>query len=199
MVLSDGTILNEIEQGHIKVSPFDKKLVQPASIDLRLGKDFMTWIAGAGNPIIDPSGMSADASVNYERVVCSKQRPFFYLYPSQFVLGTTLERVSIPTDLLGKLEGKSSLGRIGLLVHITAGYIDPGFEGQITLELLNVTNRPIKLTPGMRIAQLSFEKLDAPAQHPYGDPVLNSHYQRQSGATPAIFDALLRETMSGGE
>lgn len=197
MVLSDGSIEKAIEDGKIVIDPFDRKLLQPASVDLRLGPDFMTWLAGAGNPIIDPTGMSADASVNYERVVCSQTRPFFYLYPNQFVLGTTLERVKLPDDIIAKLEGKSSLGRIGLLVHITAGYIDPGFEGQITLELLNVTNRPIKLTPGMRIAQLSFEMLDAPCKRPYGSPELGSHYQRQRGATPAVFTML--ENIAKGE
>ena len=190
MVLSDGSIIKEIEAGRLGIDPFDKKLVQPAGIDLRLGKDFMTWIAGAGIPCIDPSGMSIDYSVNYERVVCSKQRPAFYLYPSQFVLGATFETISMPSDLLGRLEGRSSLGRIGLLVNLNSRFVDPGFEGRITLELYNITNRPIRLLPGMRIAQLSIERLDVPAIHPYGSPDLGSHYQRQSGATPPVFDML---------
>lgn len=186
-VLCDKSIRERIESKSIVVEPFLPKMVQPASIDLRLGTDFLTYLPGATEPVIQPVGMSADNSINYERVIVDKSRPFFYLYPDQFVLGTTYETVEIPDDLLGRLEGKSSLGRIGLLIHITAGYIDPGFKGQITLELLNVTNRPIKLVPGMPIGQLSFETLDQPCEHPYGSEVLGSHYQGQVGATAADF------------
>lgn len=190
MILSDGTIRELIEEGDLSIDPFDASLVQPASIDVRLGDNFMTCLPGASNPVIETVGQSADNFLNYQKVTCTKQRPFFYLYPQQFVLGTTLERVGIPDDIIARLDGKSSLGRIGLMVHITAGYIDPGFIGCITLELLNVTNRPIKLIPGMKIGQLAFETLDKPAQRPYGTPSLGSHYQNQSQATPADFRKL---------
>lgn len=188
MVLSDSTIRRRIKDGSITISPFDDRLIQPASIDLRLGKDFTTYAPKSGRPIIDPSGSYSSVEDDYERIVCDDNHPFFYLYPSRFVLGTTYETVKIPDDILARLEGKSSLGRIGLLVHITAGYIDPGFEGEITLELLNVTDKPIKLEPGMRIGQLSFELLDEPAARPYGSSGLGSHYQSQHGATPARFE-----------
>lgn len=187
-VLCDKSIKERIESDNIVIEPYDPKLVQPASIDLRLGKSFMTYLPGASNPVIEPVGMSIDNAINWQPVIKTKEDPFFYLYPNQFVLGTTFEKVKIPNDLLARLEGKSSLGRIGLLVHITAGYIDPGFEGEITLELLNVTNRPIKLVPGMAIGQLSFETLDQPCELPYGHAQLGSHYQGQSGATPADFN-----------
>lgn len=187
MVLSDYTIREEIEQGRLVIDPFDDKLVQPAGYDVRLGKEFLTYLSGAQNPIVEPLSMNADNAVHYERVVCDKTHPFFYLYPNGFALGTLLENLVIPNDIMAHLDGKSSLGRIGLMTRISSSNIAPGFEGKLTLELFNVTNRPIKLVPGMPIGQLYFERLDRPAQFPYGTDGRGHHYSGQQGAAPGDF------------
>lgn len=162
MQLSDREIVYSIGTGHIGVDPYDEDLVQPASLDVRLGDGFR--------------------ALNSRGATSGSLR----LEPHAFWLGCTLESFKIPDDLAVRVEGKSTWGRRGLMVHLTAGFIDPGFQGQITLEMFNVSDQPIKLLPGMRIAQLSFHKLSSPAQRPYGSPGLGSRYQGQTGPTPAV-------------
>lgn len=178
MVLSDHDIKIEIEKGRIVLDPFSAELIQPASIDVRLGNDFRVF-RNSDHVAIDPELHQPDLT---EQIIVS-DGDAFVLHPGQFVLGTTLERICVPDDVLGKLEGKSSLGRLGLMIHSTAGYIDPGWNGQITLELSNVANLPILLRPGMRIGQISFERMSSSVDVPYGAPGLGSHYQGQVGAT----------------
>ena len=178
MVLSDRDIRAELERGRVVLDPFDARLVQPASVDVRLGGDVRVF-RNSTHVAIDPEKHQPDLT---ERVVVGDGGTFV-LHPGQFALGTTLERIAVPDDLLAKLEGKSSLGRLGLMIHSTAGYIDPGWDGQVTLELSNVATLPILLRPGMRIGQISFERMSSPVEVPYGSPGLGSHYQGQRGAT----------------
>ncbi|WP_270849439.1 dCTP deaminase [Candidatus Collinsella stercoripullorum] len=178
MVLSDHDIKIELASGRIMLEPFDEHLIQPASIDVRLGRDFRVF-RNSSHVFIDPQTHQPDLT---EQIVVGADDAFV-LHPGQFALGTTLERIAVPDDVLGKLEGKSSLGRLGLMIHSTAGYIDPGWDGQITLELSNVASLPILLRPGMRIGQISFERMSSPVDLPYGSPELGSHYQGQTGAT----------------
>jgi dCTP deaminase len=170
----------EIANGRIKLEPFDDKDVQPASIDLHLGNDFRVF-RNARYPFIDPTAHQPELT---ELMSATSSDPFV-LHPGEFVLASTLECVTIPDDILGRLEGKSTLGRIGLLIHSTAGFVDPGWTGNLTLELSNVANLPILLTPGMKIGQISFERMSTSVDKPYGDPTLGSHYQGQSGPTPS--------------
>ncbi len=179
MVLSDRTISDEIALGRIIIKPFDPADIQPASVDIHLGDSFRVF-RNAHTPFIDPSDCPQDLT---ELVVATKAEPFI-LHPGEFALGTTLECVTLPSDILGRLEGKSTLGRIGLLIHSTAGYVDPGWTGYLTLELSNVANLPILLTPGMKIGQISFDRMSTPVERPYGHPELGSHYQGQVGPTP---------------
>ena len=153
MVLSDHDIKIELASGRIVLEPFDEHLIQPASIDVRLGRDFRVF-RNSSHVFIDPQTHQPDLT---EQIVVGADDAFV-LHPGQFALGTTLERIAVPDDVLGKLEGKSSLGRLGLMIHSTAGYIDPGWDGQITLELSNVASLPILLRPGMRIGQISCDK-----------------------------------------
>lgn len=190
MILSDFTIREEYEQGRLLIEPFDDKLVQPAGYDIRLGKEFLVYLSGATNPIVEPMTMNADNAVHYERIVCNKDRPYFHLYPNGFVLGTTLEKFSIPNDMVGFIDGKSSLGRIGLMINISSRNIAPGFEGALTIEMLNVTNRPIKLIPGMPIAQMYFIRTDRPVEFPYGTEGLGHHYNGQDSVSPSDFRRL---------
>lgn len=178
MVLSDHDIKIELAAGRIVLDPLDEHLIQPASIDVRLGNDFRVF-RNSTHVAIDPQVHQPDLT---EQIVVADDDAFV-LHPGQFALGTTLELISVPDDILGKLEGKSSLGRLGLMIHSTAGYIDPGWTGQITLEFSNVANLPILLRPGMRIGQISFERMSSPVDIPYGSPELGSHYQGQVGAT----------------
>ena len=180
MVLSDHDIKIEMAEGRIVIDPTEPKFVQPASVDVRLGADFRVF-RNSTHVAIDPATHQPDLT---EQIVV-EDGDAFVLHPGQFALGTTLERIAVPNDILGKLEGKSSLGRLGLMIHSTAGYIDPGWDGQITLELSNVANLPILLRPGMRIGQISFERMSSPVDVPYGSPELGSHYQGQVGATAA--------------
>ena len=180
MVLSDRDIKAELEAGRIVVDPLDVKDVQPASVDVRLGSDFRIF-RNSSHTFIDPRNEQQGLA---ETIVIPEGEAFV-LHPGQFALGTTLERVALPDDVLGKLEGKSTLGRLGLMIHSTAGYVDPGWDGQLTLELSNVATLPIKLWPGMRIGQLSFERMSSPVERPYGSAGLGSHYQGQRGATPS--------------
>lgn len=177
MILSDGTIRRLLGEGRLILDPLEPQQVQPASVDVRLGDEFLVF-RNHTCEVIDPFDKPADLM---ESVTVSDGGAFI-LHPGEFVLGTTLEQIGLPDDIVARVEGKSSLGRLGLLIHATAGFVDPGWKrGQITLELSNVATLPIKLWPGMKIGQLSFHMLDAPAERPYGHPELNSKYVGQSG------------------
>lgn len=180
MVLSDRTIAIEVASGRIVVDPLDPDDIQPSSIDLHLGAEFRVF-RNSRYPYIDPSREQPDLT---ERVVATPGEPFV-LHPGEFALGVTEEHIGLPDDIVARLEGKSTLGRLGLMIHSTAGYIDPGWRGRITLELSNVANLPILLTPGMKIGQVSFTRMTTPVDRPYGHAELGSRYQDQSGATPA--------------
>jgi dCTP deaminase len=181
-VLSDGTIRRLVDEGRIKIEPWDEELVQPASVDVRLGNSFRVFHNHKVTAIDlrePPSGLT-------EQVHVADDEPFV-IHPGEFCLGRTLERVELPDDIVSRLEGKSSLGRLGLIVHATAGFLDPGWRGTLTLELNNLTRVPIRLYAGLPIAQLSFMALDAPAQRPYGHEELGSHYQGQVEATESRY------------
>ena len=180
MLLSDRDILAEIEAKKIVLEPYDESLLQPSSIDFRLDRYFRVF-ENHRYPHIDPA---ADQSDLTREVEPAGEEPFI-LHPGEFVLGSTLEVVTLPDDLAARVEGKSSLGRLGLLTHATAGFVDPGFSGHVTLELANVATLPIKLYPGMKIGQLCFFRLSSPAQHPYGSEKYGSRYQGQRGPTPS--------------
>jgi dCTP deaminase len=182
-VLSDGTILRLVQDGRIRVDPWDPKLVQPASVDLRLGDSFRVF----HNHKVTAIDLRDPPSNLTEEVVVPDGEAFV-IHPGEFCLGRTLEFVQIPDDIVARIEGKSSLGRLGLIVHATAGFCDPGFEGTLTLELNNLTRVPIRLYPGLPIAQLSFMTLDRPALRPYGSPGLGSHYQGQRAATESRYE-----------
>lgn len=177
MILSDGTIRRLLAEGRLVLDPIEDVQIQPASVDVRLGDTFLVFRNHTAE-VIDPFDRQ---STLMEEVKVSDGESFV-LHPGEFVLGTTVEAIGLPDDLVARVEGKSSLGRLGLLIHATAGFVDPGWtRGQITLELSNVATLPIKLRPGMRVGQLSFHTLDAPAQRPYGHPELNSKYVGQRG------------------
>ena len=178
MVLSDRTIKLEMAAGRIIVEPCDPKDIQPSSVDLHLGDDFQVF-RNSRYPYIDPGREQPGLM---ERVSASHEEPFV-LHPGEFALGTTIERIALPDNVVGRLEGKSSLGRLGLLIHSTAGYVDPGWDGRLTLELSNAANLPILLTPGMKIGQVSFSQMTTPVDRPYGHPGLGSRYQGQHEAT----------------
>jgi len=180
MLLSDGGIRKEIDQGRVSVDPYDPGMVQPSSIDVRLDRFFRVF-ENHRYPYIDPSIERAELT----RMVESAPDESFILHPGEFVLASTYEVITLPDDIAGRLEGKSSLGRLGLLTHSTAGFIDPGFSGHVTLELSNVATLPIKLWPGMKIGQLCLFRLESPAEHPYGSQVYGSRYQGQRGPTPS--------------
>jgi dCTP deaminase len=180
MVLSDRTIREGISAGRIVIDPIDFDDIQPSSVDLHLGDDFQVF-RNSRYPYIDPGREQVGLT---ERVTASTEEPFV-LHPGEFALGTTVEHIGLSDDLVGRLEGKSSLGRLGLLIHSTAGYVDPGWEGTLTLELSNVANLPIVLTPGMKIGQISFSQMTTPVDRPYGHPELGSRYQGQVAATPS--------------
>jgi len=178
VLLSDGDIRKELESGRVGLEPLDLSMVQPSSIDVRLDRFFRLF----GNhkyQHIDPSLDQPDLT----RLVEVEAHEPFVLHPGEFVLGATYEVVSLPDDVAARLEGKSSLGRLGLLTHSTAGFIDPGFSGHVTLELSNVATLPITLWPGMKIGQLCFFRLSSPAEHPYGSQKYGSRYQGQRGPT----------------
>lgn len=179
MLLSDGSILRRIRQGQLVIDPFDPQLVQPSSVDMRLSDQFMRF-----RPLGEPIDPSQDQSHRYERESVPANQGFT-LAPGEFALASTVERVVLPGDLAARLEGKSSLGRIGLAVHVTAGFIDPGFRGQITLELVNHAPDPMLLWPGMKIGQLCVFQLDQRAVNAYGSGNLGSHYQGQAGPQPS--------------
>jgi dCTP deaminase len=181
VLLSDRDILTEIDRGRVALNPWDPAMVQPSSIDVRLDRFFRVF-ENHRYPHIDPSEDQAD--LTREVVVEGDDDPFI-LHPGEFALGSTYEVVSLPDDIAARVEGKSSLGRLGLLTHATAGFIDPGFTGHVTLELANVATLPIKLWPGMKIGQLCFFRLSSAAEHPYGSEKYGSRYQGQRGPTPS--------------
>ncbi|MBA2428788.1 MAG: dCTP deaminase [Thermoleophilaceae bacterium] len=182
MVLSDRTIRTEIEAGRIAIEPFDPGLVQPSSVDVRVDRRFRVF-HNARYPYID---VRAPMDGLTELVEMEGDEPFI-LHPGEFVLGQTLERVTLPDDLVARLEGKSSLGRLGLLIHSTAGFVDAGFSGNLTLELSNVANLPITLYHGMPIGQISFMRMDGPVENPYGSRASGSKYQGQAEPTASRF------------
>lgn len=178
MLLSDRDIRAEIASGRVGCEPFTESMIQPSSVDVRLDKFFRVF-ENHKYSVIDPSIEQAELT---REVVAEGSEPFI-LHPGEFVLASTYEVITLPDDIAGRLEGKSSLGRLGLLTHSTAGFIDPGFSGHITLELSNVANLPVKLFPGMKIGQLCLIKLSSPAEHPYGSEKYGSRYQGQRGPT----------------
>jgi dCTP deaminase len=182
-VLSDGTIRRLVAEGHVRIDPWDDTMVQPASIDLRLGTSFRVF----HNHRITAIDL-ADPPRNLTEHVEVRDDESFVIHPGEFVLGRTQEHVELPDDIVARIEGKSSLGRLGLIVHATAGFVDPGFKGTLTLEITNLTRVPIILWPGKPIAQLSFMALDQPAERPYGHPDLGSHYHGQTDATESRYE-----------
>lgn len=182
MVLSDRTIRREIEAGNILIDPLGEGAIQPASVDLRLGDQFRVF-RNSAVPFIDVKLEYPDLT---DLVTIEGDRPFI-LHPGEFALAVTHERVRLPDDIVGRLEGKSSLGRLGLLIHSTAGYVDPGWDGALTLELSNVANVPITLYHTMKVSQISFLRLSEPAENPYGSGALQSKYQHQTGPTPSRY------------
>jgi dCTP deaminase len=182
VVLSDRTIRQEIEAGRIVIDPFEASNVQPSSVDVRVDRQFRVF-HNARYPFIDVRQPMDDLT---ELVEVSGDEPFI-LHPGEFVLGQTLERVTLPDDLVARLEGKSSLGRLGLLIHSTAGFVDSGFSGNLTLELSNVANLPITIYHGMPIGQISFMRMDGPVERPYGTGEAGSKYQGQAEPTPSRF------------
>ncbi|MDQ3954649.1 MAG: dCTP deaminase [Actinomycetota bacterium] len=182
MILSDRDIRKAIEEGRIGLDPFDPADIQPSSVDLHVDRYFRTF-HNARYPYIDVKKPMDGLT---ELVDVKEDEPFI-LHPGEFVLGSTLEYVRLGHDLVARLEGKSSLGRLGLLIHSTAGYVDPGFEGHLTLELSNVANLPITIYPGMKIGQISFFQLTSEAEHPYGTKKVGSKYQGQRGPTPSRY------------
>ena len=180
MLLSDRDIRAEIDKGRVVIDPYEPSMVQPSSIDIRLDRYFRVF-ENHRYPHIDPAVEQADLT----RLVEPEGDDPFVLHPGEFVLASTYEAITLPDDLASRLEGKSSLGRLGLLTHSTAGFIDPGFSGHVTLELSNVATLPIKLYPGMKIGQLCLFQLTSPAEHPYGSQQYGSRYQGQRGPTPS--------------
>lgn len=180
MLLSDRDLKAALASGRMGLAPYDEEMVQPSSVDVRLDRYFRVF-ANHRYTHIDPKVEQDDLT---ELLEPEGDEPFV-LHPGEFVLGSTLEVITLGDDLAARLEGKSSLGRLGLLTHSTAGFIDPGFSGHVTLELSNVANLPIKLYPGMKIGQICVLALSSPAEHPYGSSIYGSRYQDQRGPTPS--------------
>lgn len=178
MLLSDRDIRAQLDAGRVRLEPYDPAMVQPSSIDIRLDRYFRLF-DNHKYPFIDPAAEQPELT----RMVETDPDEPFVLHPGEFVLGSSYELVSLPDDIAARVEGKSSLGRLGLLTHATAGFVDPGFVGHVTLELSNVATLPIKLWPGMKIGQLCFFQLSSPAEFPYGSTAYGSHYQGQRGPT----------------
>jgi dCTP deaminase len=180
VLLSDKDIRAEIAAERVVLDPWDPQMVQPSSIDVRLDR-FFRLFDNHKYPFIDP----AEDQPELTHLVETESGHPFILHPGEFVLASTYEQITLPDDIAARLEGKSSLGRLGLLTHSTAGFVDPGFSGHVTLELSNVATLPIKLWPGMKIGQLCLFRCSSPAEHPYGSPVYGSRYQDQRGPTPS--------------
>jgi dCTP deaminase len=185
VILSDRTIREDLASGRIVLEPFDEQLIQPSSVDVRLDRYFRVFLNHT-MAVIDVRQNLEELTRLVEIPESDPDRAFI-LHPGEFVLGSTLERVALPDDTVARIEGKSSLGRLGLLIHSTAGFIDPGFDGHITLELSNVASLPITLYPGMKIGQISFLRMTTPADVPYGSGALGSKYQGQRGPTPSRY------------
>ena len=183
MILSDRTLREQLDAGRIVVEPLDESLIQPSSIDVRISNLFRVFRNHTA-AVID---VKQDLTGLTELIEIDDPDQAFMLHPGEFVLGSTLERVGMPDDLVGRVEGKSSLGRLGLMIHSTAGFIDAGFDGHITLELANVASLPITLYPGMKIGQISFMEMTTPADRPYGQGAAGSKYQGQRGPTPSRY------------
>jgi dCTP deaminase len=181
VLLSDRDIRAQLEAGRVLLDPLDVEMIQPSSVDVRIDRYFRLF-DNHKYPFIDP----AEAQPELTRLVEVEPDEAFILHPGEFVLASTYEVVTLPDDVAARLEGKSSLGRLGLLTHSTAGFIDPGFSGHVTLELSNVATLPIKLWPGMKIGQLCFFQLSSPAEHPYGSAGYGSRYQGQRGPTASL-------------
>jgi dCTP deaminase len=196
-VLSDRDIRAALQAGRVRIDPYDATCLQPSSVDLHLDSDFRVF-RNNRYPYIDVRAPQPDLT---ELVSIEEDEPFI-LHPNEFVLGQTLEWVELPDDLVARLEGKSSLGRLGLLIHSTAGYVDPGWKGNLTLELSNVANLPIALYRGMKIGQISFFKMSSAVERPYGSRELGSKYQGQSRPTESQFyrdfEANRRAVVKGG-
>jgi dCTP deaminase len=182
VVLSDRSIRSEIAAGRIVFEPYDESLVQPSSVDVRVDRKFRVF-HNARYPYIDVRKPMDDLT---ELIEITDDEPFV-LHPGEFVLGQTLESIALPDDIVARLEGKSSLGRLGLLIHSTAGFVDPSWEGNLTLELSNVANLPITIYYGMPIGQISFMRMDGPVERPYGAADVGSKYQGQDEPTPSRF------------
>jgi dCTP deaminase len=182
VILSDVTIREELAAGRIIIEPLGESTVQPSSVDLRVDRYFRVF-RNDTTPFIDPKEPQEDLT----ELVEVTDGGAFILHPGEFVLGSTLERVGLPDDLVARLEGKSSLGRLGLLIHSTAGFVDAGWDGHLTLELSNVANLPIAIYPGMKIGQISFLRMTTPADNPYGSGAAGSKYQGQKGPTPSRY------------
>ncbi len=178
MLLSDRDIKAELAAGRIRLDPFVPEMIQPASVDVRIDRYFRLF-DNHKYPYIDP----AEDQPELTRLIEAKPNEPFILHPGEFVLGSTYEEVTLPDDIAARLEGKSSLGRLGLLTHSTAGFVDPGFSGHVTLELSNMATLPIKLWPGMKVGQLCFFRLTSPTERPYGSSEYKSRYQNQRGPT----------------
>ena len=188
VILSDRTIREQLAAGRIVIDPLDESLIQPSSIDVRISNLFRVF-RNHTRGIIDVKRDMVDLTelVELPTDADGTSDTAFILHPGEFVLGSTLERIAVPNDLVGRVEGKSSLGRLGLLIHSTAGFIDAGFDGHITLELANVASLPITLYPGMKIGQVSFMQMTTPAERPYGSGASGSKYQGQRGPTPSRY------------
>ena len=177
-ILSDRTIKEYLKEGKIGFEPLqDEKQIQPSSIDMRLGDEFKVFKV-IREPYIDPK--DEDDLASYMESMTVKEGEAFIIHPNEFALATTLEYVKIPDDLVARVEGRSSMGRLGLTMHVTAGFIDPGFEGKITLEISNIGSMPVALYPGQRVCQLVFETMTTPSELPYGHPDRNSKYMGQT-------------------
>jgi dCTP deaminase len=180
VIFSDRTIKQALAERRIEIDPLEERFIQPSSVDLRVDAEFRVF-ENHKYPHIDPQEVQEDLT----KAVTVAEGESFVLHPGEFVLGATFERVRLGEDIVARLEGKSSLGRLGLLIHSTAGFVDPGFDGYLTLELSNVANLPIAIYPGMRIGQISFYQMTTPADHPYGSTAAGSKYQGQRGPTPS--------------
>jgi len=176
MILCDKDILERLNRGDIVIEPWDERMLQPASVDLRLGYEILRMKPGHG--LIDTRNMGLE----YDVVPCDNG---FILNPGEFILASTLERIGLPVDIAARADGRSSIGRLGVTIHVTAGFIDPGFHGAITLEMSNIGSAPVKLYPEQRVCQLVFEELSGAAMKPYGSPCLGSKYYGQDGPTPS--------------
>jgi len=182
VILSDRTLREQIGAGRIVVEPFDETCIQPSSIDVKIGNDFRVFRNHTARVIDVKQDMTS-----LTELVEIADDGVFVLHPGEFVLASTLERIGVPHDMVARIDGKSSLGRLGLIIHSTAGFIDPGFDGHITLELTNIATLPITLYPRMKVGQVSFMMMTTAADRPYGSGAYGSKYHGQRGPTPSRY------------